>query len=69
MDNLFLFAAFFVMTAFFHYLGFSASEEYFFFERKYAKALFFIFTLILIFLAILLFIEYSLWGKLMKFLI
>ncbi|MFA6097670.1 MAG: hypothetical protein WC788_08685 [Candidatus Paceibacterota bacterium] len=69
MDNLFLFAAVFFMTSVFHYLGFSAVEEFLFFERKYAKGLFFVFSAVLFFLAYLLVIEYSLWDKLMKFLI
>ncbi len=69
MDNLSLFLIVFVFVSAFHYLGFSAHEEYFFFERKYAKGLFFVFSLTLIFLAVLLFIEYSLWEKLIKFLI
>lgn len=69
MDNLILFAIVFFLTLAFHYLGFSATEEFFFFERRYAKGLFFVFSLILMFLALLLFVEYSLWEKLIKFLI
>jgi len=69
MDNLFLFIVALVMASVFHYMGFSANEELFFFERKYARGLFFFFVPVVIFLAYLLSIEYSLWEKLMKFLI
>lgn len=69
MDNLFLFVVVLVMTSAFHYLGFSASEEFLFFERKYARVFFFVFFLIALFLAYLLWIEYSVSEKLIKFLI
>lgn len=69
MENIYIFGISIILISVFHYLGFSAREEFFFFERKYARILFFVLLPVLIFLAYLLVVEYSLWEKLMKFLI
>lgn len=69
MDYVILFLVVLVLTFVMHYLGFSASEEYFFLERKRAKGLFFLFFAILIFSAYLVWIQQLLGDKLIKFLI
>lgn len=68
MDTLFLLAIGFIATALTHYLGFNASEEFFFLERKYARGLFFVFLLIFVFLIIIAWIENSVTDKIFKFL-